>query len=653
MAIFVDFDLETHNAGKQFSMPPEEFFRLGQYSISDGKKDEPVVLTTDRDEMIEVIRSADYVSGHNISSYDLPVLFGVDSMEPLQMAQDKRVIDTFVMTPVVTRIPIMYTTRAGTKATTYAQGNQKPGLVKKYLSLDNLAHQFGLPGKSEDLYKLAKEHNPKGTLKADLDYGLIPVDDPLFREYAEQDVVAGRALRKYLVGKVHSEGVSGDYVWREILLAAITARISNNGVTVNIEKAQSRIADLLAVRDEVMSWLVEEFDFPTEGKAPWSTDKGKEVILRVLDSFGINETTRPTWPRTPKGALKMGGDELIMLTEGTDAEKFGQAMATLKGQRSLAQLALDSVYEDGLAHPNVTSLQRSGRWSFTEPGLTVWTKNEEKSYIVSAEGKMLVELDYAQADARAMAALSGDPEFAKRFGVDENGNPYDPHNLSGEALFGAELYYEKYDPDTGKPFLRNPAKMGGHSQSYNIGAWKLAIQLNEFCEKHKIDAWFWAPANTKYGQKEIPHKEGEFYTKEMIENFNELFVWLKMFKDKAVEEGKTGWVTNTWGRRMAVDKGREFTQAPALHGQSTTREMMGDALIRLVARGEYYAKAIKAIIHDALLLEFDEATVEKDAQVVKECMEAVFDPKTNVSMPIEFTVEAGHPARNWQDASHG
>jgi len=127
---------------------------------------------------------------------------------------------------------------------------------------------------------------------------------------------------------------------------------------------------------------------------------------------------------------------------------------------------------------------------------------------------------------------------------------------------------------------------------------------------------------------------------------------MKHFKDSAVAEAEEfGYVTNPWGRRLAVDKGREYTAAPAQYGQSVTREMMGDAILALIRKGEYYARALRAIIHDELLMEFDEATIERDIAVVKECMEKVFDPKTTVGMPILFPVSYGYGA-DWESAGH-
>lgn len=53
------FDIESRNSGEQFDYPPEEFVRLFQYAWDEG----PVQLTTDYQEMLALVRKADWVCG--------------------------------------------------------------------------------------------------------------------------------------------------------------------------------------------------------------------------------------------------------------------------------------------------------------------------------------------------------------------------------------------------------------------------------------------------------------------------------------------------------------------------------------------------------------------------------------------------------------
>src|SRR5690625_5162466 len=298
------FDCETENSGRELEMTPQEFVRLFQYAWNDG----PVHMTTDYDEMLALLREADFVVGHNIISFDLTAVFGYDSIEPLHMAQNRKVIDTFYLANLITPAPSKFTRRNGSTAT---ETTSPVGHDMGWLSLDNLCHQFGLEGKLGDLRELARKHNPPKTRNGDLDYGLIPLDDPEFLEYAEQDVVAVRELYHYLVQKLKEQEYPGEYVWREMeVLSATVGQMHRNGILVDQEFANQQIEEQEHRREGLLKWLVENYDFPTEGKAPWSTAAGKEATLKELADFGFTPEYTPQWERTPTRAPKLGDGEL-------------------------------------------------------------------------------------------------------------------------------------------------------------------------------------------------------------------------------------------------------------------------------------------------------------------------------------------------------
>jgi len=108
-----------------------------------------------------------------------------------------------------------------------------------------------------------------------------------------------------------------------------------------------------------------------------------------------------------------------------------------------------------------------------------------------------------------------------------------------------------------------------------------------------------------------------------------------------------GYVINPWGRKMYVDKGREYTQAPALMGQSATREIVCDALLKFPWA---VLRMVKAQIHDALVFSIKKNQVDLALPWLLDAMSATLDPKGG--QRIDFPVEAGPPGRNWYEASH-
>lgn len=590
------FDIETHSADERWNLPPEEFFRLGQYAW--GANGE-VVLTTDLEEMRSVIREADMVVGHNIHAFDLPAIFGKDSTEPLEMARDGKVFDTFVYAITAFPAPDRYINRDSKVMTV-----KGPGETMKWLSLDNLAFQFDVTGKIGDLKAMAKEHGG---------FCHIPLEGE-FLEYAVQDVVALQELTHELISYKAIE----PYDWREQKFAAICAQISRNGFKVDIAKATARRDELAQRKQVLMDQLVRDYNFPTAGKMPWRSSVGKAAIFQILADNGITPQSHPDWTLTATGNLSLGGDALKELAKGTDVEDLVDSLAELMGQRSLAQLALDSVQSDGKAHPELSFLQRSGRTSVQRPGLTVWSSNGgksvEKSYFVpDSDDELLVEMDYSNADGRIVAAYSGDKVFLERMEED-----FDSHEMSGRLLFGNRAY------ETNQKFYRQQSKAASHGWAYRAGL----------------------------GAVMRGTKTNEVQAKRFINGMDERYNGVKRWQDRMSRLGEIGHLTNDWGRRMLVEMGRSFTQSPALMGQSGTREIMVDALIKMLHENIQIVKWLKVTVHDAIVFSIPKVDLDWGVPACVRLMETEWQPSDGSGQLIKFPVAAGTPATDWEKAGH-
>jgi DNA polymerase-1 len=604
-------------------MSPREFFRLGQYAWGE---DEPQ-STTNYDEFISLIRSARVVVGANFHQFDLSVLFGVDSIEPVHMARRKQIIDTLTHATLVNPAPPFYFNEDGKKVK-----SDTPGTARRWFKLQNQAYQLGVEGKTMDLAKYAatflyddvpvvSEKTGKTLKRTERVYkegiccgfGAIPVDDPTFVEYALQDVIA---VRNVLRGLIEKFGPIDDYAWREQLKAAIDAQITRNGFRLDQELAFDRVKETAEEAARILNDLHDRYGFPLDGKKPLTSNVGKEALLKALKEVGVKERFLL---RTDKGALSFSGDSVKGATAqvGTpEAIELGEAVAILAGQRTLPELALASVFEDGKVHPSILPLQKSGRKSITEPGLTVWNargpKARQKEYFIpSSEDEALMEFDLSNADARGVAGLSGDKKFALRFEPGQDG-----HMINAIAAWGAEKVAE--DPAK----FRDAAKAPGHGWSYLIGAKKLSATTGLSIEESKV----------------------------FLDNMNEAFPGVVAWQKKSQAFARAyGYVMNDWGRKMPVDKGREFTQPPALEGQSTTNEVMSDGLIKLPDR---ILRMVVITVHDALVLSMPLATLDRDRDVVLACFTRTWKPK-NGGQEIEFPLGYGPAGRNWRECAHG
>jgi len=604
-------DIETHERKKLYSMQPEEFVRLIGYAWDD---DEPV-LTTSLDELKQQISKARWIIGHNIHDFDLRAVFGIKSNTPMKLADEERVFDTWTHAVLVHPAPREYINRFGKKAKA-----NKPEQMLSWFSLDEQAYQLGVPGKTDKLKDLAFEFGDPGIkVKAERikdGFGKIPVDEERYRSYLVGDVKASRAIAKRLLAK----GTLDAYALREQRIESRKATISSNGVRVDKVKATARRDKLKGKRDEIMAMLIKDYDFPTEGKQPWRSSLGKEAVLKALADRGVSEGTKLTWPRTEKGALQLGGEVLLDLTRGSEAEDLGKALAELMGQRSLSQLTLDCMYPDGLVHPEITMLQRSGRWSTTEPGLTVWTTHkpnaiEKEYYLPDSDDHVLLEVDASNADARVVAWYSGDLKFAERFEPGADG-----HMINAWAAWGKDVVgTDKKDPKTAA--FRQLAKPYGHGWSYGGGPKTLSMQTG-----------------TKF-------EDAKQFCDGMNATYNRVIAWQNSVRTYARSHG---YVINQWGRKMWVEKGREYTQSPALMGQSGTRELMCDALLAMPHK---VVRTVKGQIHDALLFSVPRKNFEACRDYLVKLMTCTLEAPSG-GMQMAFPMEAGPAGDNWYTSDH-
>ena len=599
-------DIETHNAERLYDMDRREFFRLGQYAWGEGQ----VQVTTDIDEVLAQIGKARLVYAHNGHNFDFNALLGDDA---LHLAYESKLFDTFVFAALHFPAPTRYLHSNGRNYTDY---NTRPGHTARWLGLENLAFQFGFPGKLGNLQELAARHNPPKTKVADLDYGLIPLSDPKFLAYAEQDIIALRDLTRSMLSVVPVDA----YSEREQFKWALLAQFSRNGCAVDVPEIQRRVQRSADQAQVIMAELVEQYDFPTEGKAPWSSKLGKQALERILADYGITPDT-VEWDRTASGALSFGKDVMIAITKGTAAESVGQAIAALQGDRGLPQQVLDYLAGDGLIHPCIESLQRSGRSSVTSPGLTTWGSRtdkarEDKEYFIPRPGNVLIELDLSNADQRAVAFMSKDPRYAERFlpGVDG-------HEITGRLMFGDAVYDS--DP-TGN---RNIAKALSHAYAYGAGAKKLALT---------------AQGRLAHLTPDEVLELAELFVSTMQSHYPQMTRW----QNEIRREGGSGWVYNLWGRPCPVDPERAYTQAPALAGQSSTTELLLDCWINMYECDPSSLKRILFPIHDAILCEVPLREAETFSRFVVSCADQTING-------IEIFLEAGHPGKSWSAAMHG
>lgn len=562
----VAFDLETGSAEHLWSGGPE-WLRLIAVQRSGH-----TAVTPDVAAEIDGLRRARRVIGHNILGYDLPALARHHRLDIAEMAAQGRIIDT-MLTAVLTDPP---------------EGGTKPAQVMRDYSLDALAaRRFGT-GKSHDLKALARQFGG---------FDRIPTDHADYVGYAANDA----SLAAQLAAGMRSSA----YVRREHRVAALAARIRANGFRVDVGLLRARLDGNRVRRAGLLADLVDRYGLPATRKdgtvaaAPHATEEGREAIVAAFADL------RVTLPLTEKGRPSVGRDALDAVRSAhADNARVGDlvdVVSSLNGIRSVYE-TVDRCLVGDRVHPEITMWQASGRWSTTEPGLTVMGKRggrfHEREVFLPEPGHVIISADLAQVDARVVAAQAQDPAYLDLF---EAGR--DSHTEIAQAVWG-------------DPGRRQDAKVIGHGFNYGMGVRRLAEQCGSEQAAREFDT-------------------------AMRTRFPQLVGW----KQKVYEQACGGKILNNgFGRKLRCTPGREFTQAPALLGQSGARDVMMEGLLRLPAAVWPY---LRAVIHDEVVLSVPADQADDIERAVLDALAFEWAPRPDCR-PVR--IEAGLGERrglNW------
>lgn len=594
----VIFDLETGDAAEAHTAAdPLGFVRLGGYLHGRERG-----VTTDPRELIKHVVSSRKVIGHNIVGFDLPALARIDPrVDVLALARAGRIHDTMIVESVLW--PVLNDKSAGAA-----------GKAMRYYGLDATAERHGLEGKTDDVKRLAKQHGG---------WDRIPVDDEsedgrAFRSYCDGDVMATTriaAVQSAELGRRSPDQLA--YLQREHRVHAIASTMGVHGLAVDEAELQARFWQGYGHKQDMTRRLVAQYGIPTtkaDGKpadSPAATRGGKEAALRALHALGADLSLME---KTKTGAPAFGGDPMTRFAEAHEGHPNAEEIAGLcdlmggvAAVRAVYGTALQYLGNDGRVHPTVATLQASGRWSVTKPGLTVFGKRGGRVVergIFTAGGEpgpdsefVLFTADFSQIDQRAVAVHSQDHAYMDLFAPGK-----DSH---------AEVAMRVW----GDPKRRSDAKVVGHGWNYGMGLGKLAAEV---------------------GSEQVARE----FDQAMRDQFPRLVAWREEVREQAAAQG---WLDNGFGRRMPVDPDRAHTQAPALMGQGCARDLAMEALL---AMDDDLVHHLRAFVHDEIVVECRRDEVDEIKHRIAAAMNFEWTPPHG-TRPITIEAEPGPHAFAW------
>lgn len=620
MAGAVGFDIETASADLIFKGGYEgPFVRLVGWVIDGGEPQ----ISTDPEDLLRVLDEASVIYGHNILNFDLVALAvhcGADYHALAEKAIDTLVGERTINPPYPKLRPNVKLNFAA-----LARKGLTPADLRISYRLNDVAERYGFEGKTDHLPRMAAQYGG---------YDKIP---PLLSEYWDYlrgDLRASRDVYRELGRRAHKKGLIG-VVKREMLISGIQNGMYLKGMEADLEEVHAQVALAEKQRQDAYEMLHKSAGVPLPnseirwqekvlvkiprttphgrmiraryesiflracpdtrrgarwrskviGPSPLTTNEGRDAFEAALRAAGVRDEDVPFTPNGGKLALSkdaLGGDAWLRGNESVPglSRKYADNPAVLAlceaailvGSASAkAEEVLENICPDGRVHPQIGDIQASGRWAHIKPSVTNIGKRGaallQRRMFRAKSGHVFIAIDLDQVDARAIAGWCQDSEYLKLAmpGMDM-------HREVAFRVFGSR------DDEA-----RGRAKAITHAWNYGQGPKGAAAHTG------------------------LPLETTRKFDNGMKRTFPVLCRWRDRIRRKAE---MTGLVASKWGRPLRVIPGQEYTQAPAQVGQSTTRDLLCDGLLRM---DREVLEMLVLVIHDEIVLEVPEDRVEEVA----------------------------------------
>jgi DNA polymerase-1 len=344
---------------------------------------------------------------------------------------------------------------------------------------------------------------------------------------------------------------------------------------------------------------------------------------KQLQEILFGQLGLPVIRKTPKGQPSTAEDVLQELADEFDLPRVILQYRSVSKLKSTYtdKLPIQVAEHTGRIHTSYhQAVAATGRLSSTDPNLqNIPIRTPEgrriRQAFIPPEGKILLAADYSQIELRIMAHLSGDEGLVKAFTED-----LDVHSATAAEVFSLDVNKVTVDQ-------RRSAKAINFGLMYGMSAFGLGKQLGI----------------------------GRGQAQEYVELYFDRYPGVRKFMDDIREQARqTGFVETEFGRRLYLPEindrnaqRRQYAERSAINApmQGTAADIIKRAMVSVhnwLADEKVPARMIMQV-HDELVLEVDEKSVESVREEVVKLMSAAAD----LSVPLKVDAGVGF---NWDEA---
>lgn len=465
----------------------------------------------------------------------------------------------------------------------------------KALSIKHL--DSGLADAEKSLNALAKETAPKGCKVGDAfqeHKWAMDIHEPAFWMYAGLDAVYVLHLYDVLAALVHEPALIG----RERWLGTLSVGQQHRGVLMDKEYTTARYEEVESLHTEAGNRLRELWNAPplSPRRIQWLEDNG--LPLDDLADSGKLKLTDGGKKGNKRPCLDKDAIRFLSAEYGKDSV-LGPALRDMLTVSENSNLKtnlrgfLACMDENNRIHPRIKTMGAiTGRQSVTGPALQTLKKDDPRlrGCLVADEGMSLVTCDFQNVEVRVAAALSGDEVLTQM--VRMGGSM---HLNNAFSIFGERI--TKNDP------RYRIAKIGTFACLYGAGALGLSGQLG------------------------ITFDEAQEF-KQLLKG-----TYPKAFYDYPKRMSRLSEVVTDWGRYIPLQRGFEY-KASNYFIQSSARELLVDAVRRLIDKHGISPEWIWLLVHDEIIIQCPSHKVEEVSNTLNESMTSSYK-----NVPISADVE--------------